>query len=207
MKSQARFIWSSMLVLSVLLVVAVLNLVWQWNRPPTFYGGVIEPPKELVDFSLQSTTSLVHLSDFRGKYVILAFGYTSCPDVCPTVLADLGQAFAKLDPAQSERFQVIFVSVDYKRDTPDQVAAYVQNFQSDFLGLGGSQEQIDQVTGDYGIYYQLNQPDPKTGFYTVDHSAVVLVIDPDGRLMMTWPFDMQVDKITADLKALARLNK
>ncbi len=203
MQKKASILRYALIALLILFVFAVLDLVWQYNRAPTYFGGVINPPKQMPDFTLQSVNGDVSLSDFKGQIVVLAFGYMSCPDICPTVLADLRQAALKMDPREAAQVQVIFVSVDYLRDTPKLVDAYVRNFDPTFLGLAGSQDQINKVTSDFGIYYNLNQPDPETGFYTVDHSSVVLVLDPDGALVMTWPFDMAVDKITADLRTLA----
>ena len=202
MQKKSPIIRYALIALSGLFLCAVLDIIWQYNRTPTLYGGVIEPPKAMPGFTLQSSRGDVSLQDFKGKFVVLAFGYTSCPDVCPTVLADIRQAIAKLEPREAAQIQVIFVSVDYQRDTPEVVDAYVRNFDPNFLGLSGSQAQINQVTSDFGIYYKLNSPDPKTGFYSVDHSAVALVIDQTGALIMTWPFDMPADKIGADLRTL-----
>jgi protein SCO1/2 len=154
----------------------------------------------MPDFTLQSANGPVSLGDFRGQVVVLYFGYLTCPDVCPTTLAALREALNQLD-AKAQDVQVIFVSVDYGRDTPEKARDYATNFHPDFLGLAGSKEQIDVVTKDFGIYYMINPAD-ENGFYTVDHTATVQVLNPTGELIMTWPYGIQPDEIASDLKVL-----
>jgi protein SCO1/2 len=193
-------------VIYVALALVVLLLgaaIYEFTKPVTFYGSRIEPPKPMPDFTLQSVDGPVTLSNFRGKYVILYFGYTSCPDICPTTSAALKAALDRLG-SQDAQVQVIFVSVDYKRDTPEKVSDYIRNFRSDFIGLGGTQSQIDRVTQEFYIYYQLNDPDPATGSYSVDHTATILLLDRQGALVMTWPYDQQPDEIASDLQILTR---
>lgn len=183
----------------VLLLVAIG--VFQLMQPPTLHGTVIEPPKPMPDFTLQSVNGPVSLSDFRGKVVLLYFGYTSCPDVCPTTLSNLRRALNGLGAEQAAEAQVLFVAVDWKKDTPERVASYLSAFRSDFVGLSGTQEEIDAVTRAFGIFYQINPPD-ENGYYTVDHTATVLVLDREGRLTLTWPYGTTADELMEDLKVL-----
>jgi protein SCO1/2 len=185
----------------VLLALVALTVLWRSITPEPYFGAVIEPPVPRADFMLHSENGPVHLVDFRGKYVVLYFGYTRCPDVCPTTLANLRQALSDV-PGADERFQVLFVSVDHKSDTPVSADEYARVFNPNFIGLTGSREEIGQVTKDYGIYYQLNEPDPDSGFYTVDHTASVMVLDPDGNLILTWFYGMQPGQIAADIRKL-----
>jgi protein SCO1 len=187
-----------------LTVLFVIMALYEYNKPPTYHGARIEPPKAMPDFTLQSVNGPVKLSDFRGKYVALYFGYTACPDICPTTLADLKTAIADLDERLASQVQVIFVSVDYKRDPPEKVDAYAKLFRADFIGLGGSQEQIDQATHDFGIYYKLDDPDPATGSYSVEHTAIVLLLNPKGELIVTWPYGQTANEIASDLQSLSR---
>ncbi len=189
-------------VVLAIIVLLIGAAVYEFAKPATFYGSRIEPPKPMPDFTLQSVSGPVTLSDFRGKYVVLYFGYTSCPDICPTISAALKAALNKL--GLDAQVQVIFVSVDYKRDTPEKVSNYMQNFRPDFIGLTGAQGEIDQVTQEFGIYYKLNDPDPATGAYLVDHTATILVLDRDGALVMTWSYDQQPNEIASDLQILLR---
>jgi protein SCO1/2 len=183
-------------------MLTAIAFVHQRLQPPVYYGSLIEPPKAMPEFTLESVNGPVSSESFRGKYVLLYFGYTSCPDICPVTLANLKAALSRLDAREAGRFQVVFVSVDYKRDPPEASAAFARKFDSGFVGLSGTQAQIDQATKEYGIYYKLNAPDPGTGFYSVDHTATVLVLDPNGALILTWPFGMQPDQVASDLVAL-----
>ncbi len=194
MKRQTLFF-----LLTVVLLLIGID-IFQLTMPPTLNGGVIDPPKPMPDFTLQSASGPVSLSDFRGKIVVLYFGYLSCPDVCPTTLAATREALNTLG-AQADKVQVLFISVDSGRDTPQKMRDYATNFHPDFIGLTGSQEQIDAVTKDFGIFYLLNLPD-ENGFYTVDHTATVQVLNPAGDLIMTWPYGIQPDEMASDLKAL-----
>jgi protein SCO1/2 len=194
-------------IFAVLILVVVIfagAVFYELNRPAPIYGSLIDPPKPMPDFTLQSAGGPVRLSDFHGKYTLLYFGYSSCPDICPTTLSGLKAAISELGSQAAGQLQVVFVSVDYKRDTPARVSGYAQAFSQDFVGLAGTQAQIDQVTQEYGIYYKLNDPDPKTGYYSVDHTAIVLVLDRQGSLVMTWDYGQQPDEIASDLRTLLK---
>ena len=179
------------------------GIVYELTKPPSFYGGVVTSPASMPDFTLQSVNGPVKLSDFRGKYVLLYFGFTSCPDLCPTTLAKLQQVITR-QADWTPQVQVIFVSVDYLRDTPERLDSYVRNFSDGFIGITGTKEQIDVVTKEYGIYYKLNTPDPQTGFYSVDHSASVLVFNRQGEMVLTWPYGLEVYQMASDLQELLK---
>ena len=134
---------------------------------------------------------LRHLEDFRGKAVVLFFGFTHCPDVCPTTLAEMAQVVRQLGP-EGERVQVLLVTVDPERDTKDALAKYVTAFDPRFLGLYGDLEQTRRVAKDFKIYFEKR----KTGdTYSIDHSAQSYVIDPRGRLRLL----VRHDRISSDL--------
>jgi protein SCO1 len=175
---------------------------YEFLVPKKLHGEVIEPPKLMPDFTLQSASGPVSLSDFRDKVVILYFGYTSCPDLCPTTLAILHQAVDALGD-KAKDVQVIFISVDWQRDTPEGLEKYTAHFNQNFLGLTGTQAQIDSVTSDFGIFYLLNLPD-KNGFYSVDHTASVRVLDRQGWLAVIWPYNTPPAEITSDLQVLLK---
>ncbi len=126
--------------------------------------------------------SLVQL---RGKVVLLFFGYTSCPDVCPKELADLAMVFSRLGD-DADKVQGLFVSVDPERDTQEVLKQYVSYFSSNITGLSGSAEEIDLVTQQYHTSYRLNKQQGQ--FYSVDHAANLYVIDLDGRLHTIVPY-------------------
>ena len=140
------------------------------------------------------------LEDFRGKAVVVFFGFTHCPDVCPTTLAELAQAIKTLGP-DAERVQVLFVSVDPERDTRDALAKYVPAFDPRFLGLYGDLEATRRVAKEFKIYFEKR----KTGdSYSVDHSAQSYVIDPQGRLRLFVRHDRISSDLPDDLKTLLR---
>lgn len=189
----------------LLLVGALIGALaaYQALQPPRWNGSFISPPAVMPDFRLQAGQGSVQLSDFRGKKVILYFGYTSCPDVCPTTLGVLREALAALGE-KAAAFQVFFISVDPARDTPTIASAYAARFSPTFVGLTGTPEEIAQTAAAFGIFYKLNPPDPKNGYYSVDHSASVLVLDEEGRLILTWPYGLTAPQVEEDLRSLLR---
>ena len=139
------------------------------------------------------------LGDFRGKVVVVTFGYTHCPDVCPTTLADFAAARKKLG-AEASRVQVLFVTVDPQRDTAELLKQYVPAFDPSFIGLRGELPAIDKVTRDFHVY--ASRREGSTGTYTVDHSAQSFVFDPAGKLRLVIGYGMEPEKIAADLRLL-----
>jgi protein SCO1/2 len=140
------------------------------------------------------------LEDWRGKAVVLFFGFTHCPDICPTTLADISHAVKTLGP-DAERVQVLMVSVDPERDTPDALAKYVTAFDPRFLGLRGDLSATQKVVKEFKIYFEKRKQGDS---YTVDHSAQSYVIDPQGRLRLLVRHDRIAQDLTADLRAILR---
>jgi protein SCO1/2 len=138
------------------------------------------------------------LEDFRGKAVVLFFGFTHCPDVCPTTLADISHAVKTLGP-DAERVQVLMVSVDPERDTPDALARYVTAFDQRFLGLRGDLPATQKVAKEFKIYFEKRKQGTS---YTVDHSAQSYVIDPQGRLRLLVRHDRIAQDLAADLRTV-----
>jgi protein SCO1 len=136
------------------------------------------------NFSLPDTDGHVQtVADFKNKLIVLVFGYTHCPDVCPTTLADLSQALKQLGP-DAQRVQVLFVTVDPTRDTPAVMAQYVHAFDPHFIALvPRSDAELQQVTHDFRIYFA-KAPGARPGDYTIDHTAASYVFDRDGKLRL-----------------------
>ncbi len=150
---------------------------WLHNRPAAGpYPGMGG------DFTLKSARGPVSLSDFRGKVVALYFGYTSCPDVCPTSLGALAAALRGLTPEELAQVQPIFVSVDPERDTPEKLAEYARYFHPSLIGLTGPLPKLKEIAHRYGAYFRKA---PVTGSlgYAVDHSSVIYLIDRRGVLV------------------------
>ena len=168
---------------------------------PVFNGVDITGAELGTDFALTDHNGRkVSLADFRGKAVALFFGFTQCPDVCPTTLSDMAKAMKLLGP-DAARVQVLFVTVDPERDTPALLKAYVPQFDPGFLGLYGDAAATAKVAKDFKIYVQ-KRPTGASGQYTIDHSAQTLVFDANGKLRLFLSYGMEPDKIASDLKKL-----
>lgn len=141
------------------------------------------------------------LSDFRGKVVILFFGYMHCPDVCPTTMADLSQLMGKLGK-DAGRVQVLFVTVDPERDSQALLAQYVPAFHPSFLGLYGDVKSTAQVAQDFNIAYQKQT---SSSGYNVDHSAGTYLIDTAGRVKLLAPYGQRIDWLEQDVRLLLAL--
>lgn len=142
------------------------------------------------------------LEDFRGKAVVIFFGFTHCPDVCPTTLADMAQVVRQLGP-EAERVQVLFVTVDPERDTQEALAKYVPAFDPRFLGLRGSLDATRAVAKEFKVYFE-KRPGETPGAYSVDHSAQSYVIDPQGRLRLFVRHERIAEDLAPDLRTLLR---
>ncbi len=139
------------------------------------------------DFTLQSSKGPVSLQDFRGKVVLLYFGYTRCPDICPTSLAIMVQALNGLSAAELKLVQPIFISVDPTHDTPDGLTEYAEYFHSSMIGVTGSEKETADVAALYGAkYYEVALKGSAFG-YAVNHSSAVYLITPDGTLRFIFP--------------------
>ena len=151
------------------------------------------------DFTLTAADGPVALERLRGRVVLLYFGYGSCPDVCPTSLALTTAALKALEPAELERVQVLFISVDPGRDTPETLKQYAGYFHPNIAGVTGSPETIATVAARYGASYRMTPVDSAAG-YVVDHSSVTSVIAPDGRLVEQLPHGTTPPEIVAAIR-------
>jgi protein SCO1 len=142
------------------------------------------------------------LGDFRGKAVVVFFGYTQCPDVCPTTLAALAETMKQLGP-DADRVQVLFVTVDPARDTRELLSQYVPAFDPRFLGLFGDADATARVAKEFKIVYQ-KQAGSSPGNYTMDHSAGTYIFDPQGRLRLFVGLAQGPDVFTHDLRELLK---
>jgi len=140
------------------------------------------------------------LADYRGKAVVLFFGYTQCPDVCPTTLAELAEVMKRLGP-DADRVQVLFVTVDPDRDTQDLLSKYVPAFDPRFVGLFGDADATARTAKEFKIVYQ-KQPGQTPGTYTVDHSAGTFIFDPNGKLRVYVGYGQGPDVFAHDIKEL-----
>ena len=175
-----------LLIAALLLTLAWVLFVWEPDPEPApiheALGLAARPTGG--DFSLQSAKGPVALADLRGDVVLIYFGYTWCPDICPTNLGFITMALEQLTPEERARTRVLFISVDPERDTLERLQEYGAYFHSNIVGITGSDAEVAVAAKLYGASYQRTEQDSATG-YVVDHSAFTYVVAPDGHLAET----------------------
>jgi len=152
------------------------------------------------DFTLKSDAGAVSLSDFRGNVVLLYFGYTNCPDACPTTLSQWSKAFKKLTPQELAQVKGIMISVDPERDTPKRLALFVSFFHENIVGLTGSHEALNKATALFDTTYKVSTHKPGDKTYSVDHSFFVYLIDGNGKTRYKFDFSASVDDLVKLLR-------
>ncbi len=192
-------------VIVVLLITAVLAAEWAWlqlrDEPQSETATVAAPARAAIPgghFALTDHLGRpVNSSDFGGDLLLIMFGYTYCPDVCPTTLLSMANALDMLGE-QVARVQPLFVTVDPERDTPEVLAAYVAAFHPRLVGLTGSAEQIKRVAGNYRVYYA--RVGPEDSDYFMDHSAFIYLAAADGRPLAYFPHDLAPEDLAAEMR-------
>ena len=168
---------------------------------PSFSSVDITGADYAKGFEVQDHNGQVrHLTDFAGKVVLMFFGYTQCPDVCPTTMSEMIEIKKALGK-DGDRLQVLFVTVDPERDTPELLKAYMENFDPSFLALRATPEQLVALTKDYKIYYKKVDGSTPTS-YTMDHSAGSYIYDPQGRLRLFTRYGGPKEALTKDIQTL-----
>lgn len=191
-----------MLLLAVLAGLVTVQLALRALRPHAWAGTSFASPEPAaaLDGLVLDTGDPADLSSHRGDVVLLYFGYTWCPDVCPTTLSVAARAIESLGD-DGERVHVYMITVDPGRDPLPDLGRYVDHFDPDFVGVGGAEADIAEVAALYGVYYQLQPPD-ENGNYLVDHTATLMGIDPNGNLKVLWDPTVTIDDLAADLREL-----
>lgn len=171
--------------------------------------GTADPDEPLLhrrglggDFTLQSVSGPTSLSDFKGKVLVLYFGYTHCPDVCPTSLAIMSQALKDLSPEELEQVQPLFVSVDPERDTLERLTEYSQFFHPKLIGLTGTKKDVDLAVDLYGASYRKVEMEDSAVGYVVDHSSRIYLINKRGQLSETLVHGTMPDRLVAEIRKL-----
>lgn len=197
---RSRFLlWGLAILAGVLLVVAGTRI---FAQPYTFRGSLIDPPLPAVDFVLSDQDGQpFRLSDLRGKVVVMAFGYTACPDVCPATLSDFKRIRALLGD-RADQVQFVFVTVDPERDTPDRLRGYMAAFDPAFKGLSGDLAALEHVWQSYGVYHKKQFVGSASG-YLVDHTSRIYVVDAQSQLRLTFPFGTGTESMVQDIRHLA----
>ena len=187
---QRNTLWVGISILTLLLTTAAIVFL---TRKQSFHGAMIEPPAPAADINLTDDNSqLFRLSNFRGKVVLLYFGYTNCPNECPLTMAHLKRALELLGN-QAKNVQVVMVTTDPARDTPEAMKAFLGKFNPNFLGLPGKPEELAKVWKDYDVTVLDNGE---------THSSFTYVIDRNGNIRLTFLPDTPPENIALDLKNL-----
>lgn len=187
------------LAAAVLLLAAGAGGFFLMNRQLSQTGAtgvaLVGGPFSLVNQDGKRVTE----KDFLGKYMLVFFGYTYCPDVCPTELQVMTAALDQMGP-EAEKIQPVFVSVDPQRDTPEVLKAYVGNFGPRLMGLTGTPEEIASVAKAYRVYYAKSGDKDSPDAYLMDHSSIVYLMGPDGRFVKHFPYSTDAQKLAVELK-------
>ncbi len=189
------FLGVTALVFGVLAGWLLINYL---QEPYVYHGTVIQSPNRANNFTLTGQDgNPVSLNDFRGQAVMIYFGYTFCPDVCPATMVELAKANDALGD-ESDIVQVIMVTIDPERDSPQLVQEYVNHFDPSFIGLSGSAEEIAAAATPFGIYYEKHEGSEATG-YLMSHTSSVVVVDPEGYIRLLYPFNMPGENMAEDI--------
>lgn len=180
---------------------AGLPLVGCSEAKPNFNGVDLTGADYARDFKLADAEGKTRtLADFKGKVVVMFFGYAQCPDVCPTTMTEMAQVKKDLGK-DGDRLQVLFVTVDPERDTPEVMKAYMGAFDPSFVALIPTPEELPALAKDYKVYYKKVEGKTPTS-YSMDHSAASYVYDPQGRLRLYERYGIETPALVADLRAL-----
>jgi len=185
------------------LLIAAGIVWWQISSLPTGSSSGTQTGTALIGgpFSLTDQTGRpVTDADYRGRYLLIYFGFTFCPDVCPTELHVMATALDQLGP-QGDRVQPMFITVDPERDTPSQLAGYVSQFHPRMVGLTGTPEQMATAARAYRVYYSKVPNKENDGYYTMDHSSFVYLMSPDGRFLEAFAHGTTPDKMAQGIGA------
>ncbi len=191
----------------LILIIALLSglllwLLFAWQPASEAEKTLaINKPPQGGDFTLQGPQGPVALGDFRGKVVLLYFGYTWCPDICPTTLAVFSTVLNEMSEAESSKVQPIFISVDPARDSIERLQEYSRYFHEKLIGVTGEPKVVAEAAAQYGVVYRQASPD-EAGNYAVDHSADSYLIDQQGKLVKRLPHGTSGESLLAEIKAL-----
>lgn len=195
------------LIVIVVMALAGVLLTWAlaFAAPYQLHGSEITTQVPAPQISLtRADGAAFDINALNGRIVLVFFGYTSCPDVCPTTLADMKRVKTDLGE-RAGAVDFVFITVDPQRDTPERVQAYASGFEKSFIGLSGSEAELEPVWQGYGVFRQIQESGSAAG-YLVDHSARVYLVDKRNHLRVTYAYGTPVEDIAADIRYLLKEN-
>ncbi|MBT3321090.1 MAG: SCO family protein [Anaerolineae bacterium] len=181
-------------------IVGVIFIALVAFRPYVYHGAILQSPDPAPDFTLLNHYGQeASLSDYRGKVVLLYFGYAACPDVCPATLSEIRQAIDILkEEGRDDEIQFLMVTVDPERDTAEVMAEFLNHFDPSLIGLIGTEEEVAEIATQYGVFYEKQDSTSAMG-YLVDHTATVMLVDTDGYMRLIFPYGADGVDIAADI--------
>lgn len=185
-----------------LLVLLVALFFWGPLRPHVFSGSVLQAsmPAPEMEGLVYDNREPVDIDELRGEVVLVYFGYTHCPDLCPTMLSTVNRALEGLGD-DAGKVETLMVTVDPERDTPEYLAEYVDHFNESFRGVWGTEDDVRSVATKYGVHFEYDEPG-EDGSYLIGHTASLLAIDREGVLRIVYPVGTQAESLRADLEEL-----
>ena len=189
----------------IVLGLVVARLLVGWLSPHLYAGTILQtddPAPTMNGLSFARTGEPVDVAAHDGDVVVVFFGYTNCPDVCPASMALAARAVSGLSEDEQARTRVWMVSVDPERDDPESLQTYVEFFDPTFDGVSGPVPDIDRVSTEYGVFYQIDPTAAEGHHYLVDHTASLFGIGPDGALRIVWPPNVTAEQLRADIHEL-----
>jgi protein SCO1/2 len=198
-----KLVWIGAIIFGA---IALLGLGIWLTEDYEYKGVVYQNPQPAPEIVLEGTEGKFFLSEQKGKVILLFFGYASCPDICPTTLSDMKQVYEYLGE-DSEKVKVVFITVDPERDTIEKVGSYVDLFNEKFIGLSGSEAELTNIWNQYGVIREIDTASDSMAGYLVNHSTRIYLIDPAGRLFITYSFGTPIDEIGEDIQNILKQNK
>jgi protein SCO1/2 len=188
-------------------MVAIASLLTACNLPfteeeYTYFGGTFDPPNPApaIDMTDQHGNPF-SLDTFKGEVVLVYFGYTFCPDFCPTTLAEVQRVEQSLGD-DAGRVEVVFVTVDPERDSQARLKEYMDFFNPDYFAVRGTEDATLDIARSWGVTYAKEEPQGDNGYYLVSHSTSLFAVDPEGNLALVWAYGTESDKIVSDIQHL-----
>lgn len=205
-----RLDWRILVSVLAILLAVLISILWgvRQKTQEGFYGFRLFPLKDAYNFNLiDQNGQPFQLAKLEGKVVLFTFGFTHCPNICPTTLMDLAAVYKALPPAEQNRVKILFVTVDPGRDKPQVLKNYIPYFDPGIVGLTGSKDSIDQTVNSYGASYEIaHRPGDDPEVYSVNHSAFTYLLNPQRKLELIYDYEKLTDtkRMVSDIERVLK---